>query len=352
MDVLVVDDEPTIRGILRRILEALGHRVREAPNGLEALRLLERQSADLVLSDIHMPELDGTALLREVSGRWPETGVVMITAVTDIETAVRCLNDGALDYLGKPFRVEEAAARVRQAIEKRRLILENRDYQRDLENRVREQAERIAELYVTGVQALAHALEAKDSYTRGHSARVAYYCTAMGGAMGLPHSFVQELRVGAELHDIGKIGVREAVLFKPGKLSPDEYAHIKEHPVIGERILEPLLRGHPIVLAVVRSHHERPDGLGFPDALVGSRIPLAARIAAVADTFDAMTTSRPYRIALRPERAVEELTNFAGSQFDAESVAAFLRAFPEPSSLPVSTRLAMEQARVGEIAWR
>lgn len=351
LKVVVVDDEAPIRSILRRIIEALGHRVREARDGAEALRLLEHEAADLVLSDVHMPEVQGHELLRGIAARWPDTGVVMITGVTDISTAVACLNNGALDYLSKPFTVEEAAARVRQAIERRRLILDNRAYQRDLEVRVREQANRIAELYVMGVQSFAHALEAKDAYTRGHSARVAYYTVAIGRAMGLPEAFVQELRTGAELHDIGKIGVREAVLLKPGRLTREEYEHIKQHPVIGERILEPMLRGHPIVLAVVRSHHERPDGKGFPDGLEGDRIPLAARIAAVADTFDAMTTSRPYRTALSSSSGFEELTKFAGTQFDSEAVDAFLRAFPDPERLPIGTSEAVDQLRLAGVSW-
>lgn len=334
---LVVDDEAPIRNVLVRLLKSQGYVCREAASGRQALELLEREPADLVLSDIYMPEMDGMQLLAEVRKRWPDIGVLMVTAVTDVRTAVACLNQGALDYLGKPFQIEEAVARVRQALEKRRLILENRDYQLNLEEKVRQQAARIKELFIEGVQALAHALEAKDAYTRGHSARVSAYATATATAMGLDVDLVGEVRLGGELHDIGKIGVREAVLLKPDRLSHDEYLHVMEHTIIGERILAPLVKDHPRVLEIVRSHHERPDGLGLPDHLKGDAIQLVARITAVADTFDAMTSARPYRTARPVEVAIAELRACAGTQFDADAVHAFLLAFPDSGRLPIQT---------------
>ena len=334
---LVVDDEASIRTVLSRLLRSQGHACREAASSDEALALLAQEPADLVVSDIHMPGMDGTELLAEIRRLYPDTGVVMITAVTDVQMAVACLNKGALDYLGKPFLVEEALARVRQALERRKLVFENRDYHLNLEVRVRQQAERIGELFVEGVQALAHALEAKDAYTRGHSARVSAYATATAVAMGLDAELVAEIRLGGELHDIGKIGVRESVLLKPERLSHDEYIHIQEHTVIGERILAPLLKDHPRVLEIVRSHHERPDGLGFPDRLKGEAIPLVSRITAVGDTFDAMTTARPYRASRPAAAAVAELVACAGKQFDRGAVEAFIRAFPDAAQLPIAT---------------
>lgn len=334
---LVVDDEPIIRKGLARLLEGQGHQVRMAATAEEALAQLEAQPADLVVSDIEMPGMDGMELLREITLRWPETGVVMITGQTDVRMAVECLENGALDYINKPFQIEEARARITQALQKRDLIQANRDYRRHLEERVQEQAQRIRELSVVAVQALAHALEAKDAYTRGHSGRVCVYATAIAREMGLPHATLHDLRIGAELHDIGKIGVREIVLLKPSKLTDAEYDHIKLHPVIGERILRPLLGEHPDSLAVVRSHHERPDGKGFPDGLSGDAIPLVARITACADTFDAMTSARPYREAKPAAVAREEIGGCGGTQLDADVVAAFLKAYPDASMLPVET---------------
>jgi putative two-component system response regulator len=334
---LVVDDEARVRDVMARILTGEGFECREAASGPEAVAVLDAESFDLAVLDIQMPGMDGTQLLAEIRLRWPETGVVMVTAVSDVRTAVACLTHGALDYVSKPFEIDEVRARVRQALEKRRLIRENRDYQLHLEERVREQADRIEELFVLGVHSLVQALEAKDRYTRGHSARVAVYAVRIGRQLGLDEATLAEIQLGGELHDIGKIGVREAVLQKPGPLTEEEYLHVMEHPVLGERILAPLLRDHPIVLSIVRLHHERLDGAGLPDHLQGDAIPLVARIASVADAFDAITTGRPYMRSRPTEEAVAELRRCVGWQFDAECVEAFARAFPDVSKLPIPT---------------
>ena len=222
-------------------------------------------------------------------------------------------------------------------LDKRRLILENRMYQEQLEQRVQEQARRIEELSLERLQALVHALEEKDPYLRGHSVRVANYAFGIGRELGLAPAALDLISLGAELHDLGKIGVSEAVLHKPGKLTDIEYRHIMEHPVTGARILGPLMRDAPAALAIVRSHHERMDGKGFPDGLKGEEIPLEVRIVTVADSFDAMTSLRPYRPALSVPKAMVELEDGKGMQFDPGAVQAFLRAFPDAASLPVAT---------------
>jgi putative nucleotidyltransferase with HDIG domain len=334
---LVVDDEPRIRSALARLLEGVGYRCEQAESGRAALAAMERAPASVVLTDVRMPDGDGVALLHEIRRRWPEVAVLMLTAVAEVEMAVACLQAGAYDYIPKPFQAEEVRARVSQALEKRRLILENRQYQERLADMVDQQALRIEELFLEGVQTVAHALEAKDAYTQGHSARVAVYASRIAAVMGLAHADVQLIELGAELHDIGKIGVREAVLQKPAPLSEEEYQHIMQHTVIGARILEPLLKHAPQVLAVVRSHHERPDGRGLPDRLRGEQIPLHARVVSVADGFDAMTTGRPYRPPRGVAEALEEIRRGAGSQWDRGVVDAFLTVCRDADHLPIPT---------------
>lgn len=334
---LVVDDDDQVRSVIAKLLRIQGLDTVEHPSAEAALAWLDVQGeVPLIISDIQMPGIDGLALLDEVRRRWPNTAVIMLTGVADVKTAVAALDRGAIDYIGKPALVDEVRARVSKALEKRELLLRNQYYQRTLEDRVRKQGQRIKELFLEGVQTLAKALEAKDPYTRDHSLRVSHYASRTAVRLGLIEDRLQEIRLGAELHDIGKIGTRESVLLKPGPLTPEEFAHIAEHTVLGEKILAPLARETPLVLAIVRSHHERVDGRGFPDGLVGDQIPLEARIVGVADAFDAMTSSRPYRDSMTAVEAIAELRKMSGSQFDPVVVAAFLSAFPDPAQLPLS----------------
>ena len=314
---LIVDDEVRLRQILVHLMRGDGFQCIEAGNGTEALEQLERHDVMLVMSDLRMPKMDGMELLRHVRSRYPDIAMVMITAVADVEVAVSCLAIGAMDYLTKPFHLEEVRARVAQAIEKRRLILENRDYQEKLEDKVALQARRLEELFLASVQSLAEALEVKDPYTRGHSIRVSHYSSVIARALALDDEMVRQIELGGHVHDIGKIGVREAVLNKPGQLTSEEYAHIMTHPMLGWRILAPLLGDTPTALNIVRSHHERWDGRGIPDGLAGASIPLEARITAAADALDAMTSGRPYRgNQLTFAEAVEEIRRNADTQFD------------------------------------
>jgi response regulator RpfG family c-di-GMP phosphodiesterase len=322
-DCLVVDDEPRLRQVLVHLMQNDGFRCFEASNGVEAIEMLERHPVTLVMSDMRMPRMEGIELLKRVRARWPDTAVVMITAVADVDVAVSCLGLGAMDYLSKPFHLEEVRARVAQALEKRRLILENRDYQERLEERVAAQARRLEELFLAGIQALAEALEVKDPYTRGHSVRVSQYAAGIARALELDSDVIRQIELGGHVHDIGKIGVREEVLNKPGALTDEEYRHIMTHPIVGWRILAPLLHDAPIALNVVRSHHERIDGTGVPDRLAGDQIPLEARIVGVADALDAMTSGRPYRaVEMTFEEALQELEESCDGQFDGRVVSA------------------------------
>lgn len=336
MRCLVVDDEPGVRRAVRRMLEVQGFTCFEAGTGREALAVLAGTGElPLIVSDLRMPELDGMGFLAEVRRRFPDTAVVMLSGMAETSVAVECLRQGAADFLTKPVSVAEMHARVTRALEKRALVVQNRYYQATLERRVQEQAERIRELFLEGVQMLARALEAKDPCLRGHSVRVSRYAVATARRLRLDDAAVEQIRIGGELHDIGKIGTREAVLQKPGALTEDERHQICAHPVLGERMLAPLARESPGVLRVVRSHHERVDGAGFPDGLEGEAIPLEARIVAVADAFDAMTSERPYRAPRAPAAALHELRAVSGTQLDAEAVEAFTAALDDPAVLAV-----------------
>jgi putative nucleotidyltransferase with HDIG domain len=343
---LVVDDDASVRGSIARVTRLLGLLPVEAASGDEALAILTREGeVPIVISDVNMPGLHGIEFLEEVVRRFPDTGVLMLSGVADVKVAVQCLDKGALDYIAKPAMLEEVRARMAKALEKRDLLLQRRFYQKNLELRVRSQAGRIKELFLQGVQTLAHALEAKDAYTSGHSIRVSRYAVRTAVRLGFTGEQLEEIRLGAELHDIGKIGTREAVLNKPGPLTEEEFQHITEHTILGERILAPLARENPTVLRIVRNHHERLDGRGFPDRLVGNDIPMEARIVCVVDAFDAMTTNRAYRASRTPAAAFKELLGCSGSHFDPDVVGAFLAAFPDPTVLPLVVD--SEPARVG-----
>ncbi len=333
---LVVDDEPRLRRVLVQLFESEGFHVREAGTGVEALEAMERDPAPLVISDLRMPGMDGVHLLRHLTQRWPDTAVMMVSAVSDVDTAVKCLHIGALDYVSKPFNLEEVRARVEKALQRRQEKLQLKTYQQGLESQVRVQARRIEEQFNGGVEALAQALEEKDAYLRGHSQRVALYAVEIARQLTLDPEAMATIRLGGHLHDIGKIGVREEVLHKADRLTLDEYHHIMEHTRIGARILEPLMRDRPLVIAIVRSHHERVDGKGLPDGVKAATLPLPVRIVSVADSFDAMTSKRPYRDALPVSRAMEELHGERGIQWDPEAVDGFLQAFQDVRRLPIT----------------
>jgi putative two-component system response regulator len=323
---LIVDDEPRLRQVLMHLMRTDGFRCLEAGDGIEALAVVDRESVTLVMSDMQMPKMNGIELLRQLRIRQPDVAVVMITGNADVEMAVGALSLGAMDYIIKPFQLEEVRARVAQALEKRRLILENRDYQQRLEDRVKAQQRRLEELFVAGIQSLSQALEAKDPYTRGHSVRVAAYASCVARDLGVGGDLIRQIELGGQVHDIGKIGVREEVLNKSGPLTPAEYEHIMTHPVIGWRILAPLLADAPHALNVVRWHHERFDGQGLPDRLGKQSIPIEARIVAAADSLDAITSDRPYRTSEKTlPMAIEEIVRHGGTQFDPDVVDAIVR---------------------------
>ena len=321
--ILLVDDEEMIRRLLSQKLSAEGYRCEEAANAGQALEKLKGDSIELVILDIKMPGKSGVELLPEIKAKYPDTAVIMATAVSDAGTAINCMRAGAYDYVTKPFNLDEVSFSVSRALEKRRLELENRDYQQHLEQKVEEQAQKIRASFFNAITALAYALEAKDVYTSGHSQRVTEISVAIAEHLGLPKETIEKIRLAGLVHDIGKIGIRESVLNKPGNLTEEEYEHIKLHSETGERILKPIVDDEEILKAV-RHHHERYDGTGYPDGLKGEQVPRLARIIAVADTFDAMTSERPYRKALTKEAAYAEVERCRGTQFDPQAADAFL----------------------------
>ncbi|MBM4187593.1 MAG: response regulator [Gemmatimonadetes bacterium] len=336
---LVVDDDLQVRRTLCRVLKALGIGPVEAGNGREALLVLEEAGElPLLICDLYMPEMDGLTLLREVLRRYPDTAVLMLTGVAEVTTAVESLQAGAVDYLSKPVLIEEFRARVEKALEKRRLVLENRylqqSYQERLEANVRELDLKNKEQFLGQVQMAVRMLEKKDIYTRGHSQRVSHYAARTAVMLGFTGGALDQIRLGGDLHDIGKIGTRDAVLNKPGPLTRDEFDEIKKHVVEGEEILEPLRRDQPVVLEIVRSHHERMDGSGFPDGLRGESIPMPARLVCVVDAFDAMTTNRAYRPSRQPAAPWRSSTAVPGSSSIRTWWRRFSGLFPIPPDCP------------------
>src|SRR5271156_1667424 len=302
--ILVVDDEETIREIVSSMLGGAHFQTRQAASGIEALSILESgDQFDLVLSDLMMAEMDGIALLERAKERYPDMPIVMVTAVHDIQVALQALRNGAYDYLLKPFEREQLLATVRRALESRRLKRENEAYRTNLEALVAARTQQwktalsnLEKSYDITLAALGDALDLKDKETEGHSRRVTAYTIAIARKMGLPKEEINVIARGAFLHDIGKMAIPDAILSKPGKLTPDEQAVMREHCVRGYAMLKkiPFLER---AAEIVFSHQEHYDGGGYSQGLKGDGIPLGARIFAVADTLDAITSDRPYRKA-------------------------------------------------------
>jgi response regulator RpfG family c-di-GMP phosphodiesterase len=337
--VLVADDDEAIRKALRLMLA--GYDVREAGDGAQALRVFEEEGADLVLSDLQMPAMSGLELLRRVKAADDTAAFIILTGAGTVENAVQALRLQADDYLVKPFNVDEVLLACARALEHRRLVRENRGYQQQLEARVAEQAREIEGLVIDALRSLATAIDTRDDYTGGHVERVARYAAATGRELGLSREELRALWVGALLHDVGKIGVSDAILRKASALTPEEYAEMKRHPEIGARVMASSSFLRPGLPAVLH-HQEWWDGSGYPGGLKGEEISLHGRIVAVVDCYDAIVTARPYRDARDQEAAFEEIRSCAGTQFDPRVVDAFIRAarngFPHAPDTPVLPR--------------
>ncbi len=333
--ILVVDDEEAIREIVSSMLTFAGYSCLQAASGMEALAVLNSgEEFELMLSDLMMAELDGIGLLERTKERFPDMPVVMVTAVHDISVALAALRNGAYDYLLKPFERDQLLATVGRALENRRLKLENRTYQTNLETLVEARTDQLQTAmtnlersYDITLEALGDALDLKDKETEGHSRRVTAFTIAIARAMGLAGDQIRIIARGAFLHDIGKMAIPDDILRKPGKLTSEQTAIMREHCYKGYQIVKkiPFLQD---ACDIIYSHQERFDGTGYPRGLKGKEIPLGARIFAVADTLDAITSDRPYRSRQSDAAARQEIEDWTGRQFDPEVVQVFL-AMPE-----------------------
>lgn len=324
ISILVVDDEEPIRNALKKFLTQQGYDVSTAASGDEALKALQRQKIACVLLDVRMPGRSGIDLVPQIIEIEPTVAILMLTAVNDATTAALCMQRGAMDYLTKPIDLSDLARAILRAIRKRDSMIEQQNLNQWLKEEVavrtaelRRERQKLERLSVATLEALVNALEAKDAYQRGHSARVADMAAMIAAEMGLNDEDVEKVRMAGRLHDIGKIGVREEVLNKEGPLTTDEYETVKQHVVVGSQILAPLAHLGEII-SFVRSHHERWDGQGYPDKIRGDAIPLGARILGTAEIYDALTTSRPYQEKMPPEVAVERMRDLAGIVLDPE----------------------------------
>lgn len=320
--ILIVDDEEMIRDLLSSALAQEGYRCYQASNVDEAFVLLGEQPVDLVISDIMMPGRSGVELLRDLKNVNPDIAVLMITGLSDMNTAMECVHLGADDYITKPFGINRVVLTVKNLIERRCLAIEKKNYQVSLEFKVMEQTAQIRKTmddlstaYDNTLTALVKALDAREKEVGSHSERVMNFAAFLGGKLGMDGRELQELSKGALLHDIGKIGISDNILLKPGKLDDGEWIEMRKHPQVGNAILSEIdFLKTPA--EIILTHHERFDGSGYPKQLKGEQIPIGSRIFAVVDTLDAMTSDRPYRRALPFSVAEAEIIKYRGTQFD------------------------------------
>jgi putative two-component system response regulator len=322
LTLLVVDDEDSIRNALRKFLVQQGYEVVTAATGEEALAVLQRQKVTGILLDVNLPGINGVELVPQLLELEPTVAILMLTAVNDATSAALCMQRGAYDYLIKPIDLGHLSRAIHHALQRRHTLLEGQQINQWLKDEV---AARVTErrieqanqerISVATLEALINALEAKDPYLRGHSARVADMSAMVAAAAGCTDEEVEAIRTGGRLHDIGKIGIREEVLNKQGPLTEEEYEHVKQHVTVGSQILAPLVHLRDVI-GYVRSHHERWDGTGYPDRLAGEVIPLGARVIGAVEIYDALTTSRPYQEKMPPEMAIERMRDLSGTIID------------------------------------
>lgn len=335
--ILIADDDALVRDAVGKILSMFGYQVTSASDGREALDRLEPE-LDLVILDINMPGMDGFEALRFINERDLGIPVIFLTGAGSMEYAVKAVNLGAYDFITKPIEdLDLFDIKIKRAVEKRMFVRKERAHKEDLERQVKEKTgeleekTRLLEAYSHNLEvatldtmlSLQTALEEKDVYTAGHTVRVTQYAVSIAQAMGMAPDRLEVLERACQVHDIGKLIIDVSYICKPGPLSPQEWEMMRKHPIIGENILKPLsfMKDE---LALVRHHHERVDGKGYPDGIGGDELDLATKIITVADSYDAMTSKRSYRGNMSPPAAIEELKRCAGTQFDPEVIGVFV----------------------------
>ncbi len=328
--VLIADDEAHIRRLLAHWLEEAGYCCTTASDGAAALEAVQRGAFSLLVSDLTMPELDGMELLRAVREQSPDLAVLMVTAVDDRETAIRALELGAYGYVTKPFSENEILINVTNAVERRRLMLTARAHERDLEEQVRARTAELRRREEAIALHLLSAAELRDDETGGHVRRIGLLSAALAEALGLDTASADDLRLTAPMHDIGKIGIPDHILRKPGPLDVPEVQVMRTHTSIGADVLHdpevPLLR---LAAEVARTHHERWDGNGYPEALEGEAIPLPGRLVSIVDVYDALTHDRCYRPALPEAEALKVIAEGRGTHFDPDVHDCFMECLPD-----------------------
>jgi response regulator RpfG family c-di-GMP phosphodiesterase len=336
--VLIADDEQLIRELIATTLSEDGYQCQTVSNGVEALSRLAEQPFAFLLSDIRMPQMGGLDLLDRVRELYPETSILLLTGAADVPMVVRALRSGVADFITKPFTIQDLRERMRTAVLARRAALAEREQERRRRERLESITERYRTLAQGVVESLSTALGAKHPETRAHSERVAALAATTASAMKMSHDFVQGIYVAGLLHDVGKVAVDATILDKPGLLDPAEFDQIRAHPRESERIVQPIAFS-PVTTEAIRHHHERYDGKGYPDGLAADSIPLSARILAICDAYDAMTSERAYSPALSMEDGLFRLKQGAGMQWDPTIV----EIFTQMESNPIDVRTVVEE---------
>jgi putative two-component system response regulator len=324
ISVLVVDDDETVRNIISRFLGSRGYKPHAVPSGPAALEALARGRFPLAVFDVEMPTMSGVELVPHALRADPDLAIIMLTGADDAATATQALSSGAFDYLTKPIDSAIFEEAIGKALHKRRLLVEQRRIERIIREEVESKTAELNALSMNVAETLIKAMEAKSPYLRGHAQRTSDLAASIAEALGLDAATVDHVRLAGRLHDVGKIGVRESVLDKPGKLTPEEVEHVRDHVRIGMEILSPLAHLGP-VLRFVADHHERWDGTGYLQAFRGEEISIGGRILAAVDAYDAITTRRSYQEARSSQEAIAHLASHVGTLLDPQVYEALRR---------------------------